>query len=79
MRISRMSFDMERKNFENLVHHNSSKLRLIQRGWNAFNVFTLTERKRLKREGILLSGSNINSRLIISKEASKILNTIKMG
>ncbi len=70
---------MERKNFENLVHHNSSKLRLIQRGWNAFKVFTLTERKRLKREGILLSGSNINSRLIISKEASKILNTIKMG
>lgn len=70
---------MERKNFENLVHHNSSKLRLIQRGWNAFKVFTLTERKRLKSEGILLSGSNINSRLIISKEASKILNTIKMG
>ncbi len=70
---------MERKNFENLVHHNSSKLRLIQRGWNAFKVFTLTERKRLKREGILLSGSNINSRLIISKEARKILNTMKMG
>jgi len=74
-----MSFDMERKNFENLVHHNSSKLRLIQRGWNAFKVFTLTERKRLKREGILLNGPRINSRLFISKEASKILNTIKMG
>jgi len=70
---------MERKNFENLVHHNSSKLRLIQRGWNAFKVFTLTERKRLKREGILLNGPRINSRLFISKEARKILNTIKMG
>ncbi len=74
-----MSFDMERKNFENMVHHHYSKLRLIQRGWNAFKVFTFSERKRLKREGILLNGPRINSRLFISKEAKMILNAIKMG
>ena len=70
---------MERKNFENLVHHNSSKLRLIQRGWNAFKVFTQSERNNLKKEGILLSGSSINSHLMISKEAINILNTIQKG
>ena len=70
---------MERKNFENLVHHNSSKLRLIQRGWNAFKVFTQSERNSLKREGVLLSGSSYNSLLTISKEAINILNTIQIG
>ena len=68
---------MESKNFENLVHHNSSKLKLIQRGWNAFKVFSLSERKRLKREGILLGGIIHNSQLLISEEADRILNAIK--
>ena len=72
-----MSFDIERKNFENLVHHNYSKLKLIQRGWNAFKIFTLSERKCLKREGILLRGISNNSRLQISEEADRILNAIK--
>lgn len=72
-----MSFDLETKNFENMVHHNSSKLRLIQKGWSASRVFTLSERKRLKREGILLSSSSINDGFIISKKAAKILKTIR--
>jgi len=72
-----MNFDMERKNFENLVHHNYSKLKLIQRGWNAFRIFTFSERKRLKREGILLGGISHTTPLLISEEADRILNEIK--
>jgi len=36
-----MSFDVDRQNFENMVHYNSTKLRFIQRGWDPYQVLTL--------------------------------------
>jgi len=70
-----MSFDVERQNFENMVHYSANKLRLIQRGWDPYKVLTLTERKRLVEEGILISESR-NGDIILSDEAKEILNEI---
>ena len=70
-----MSFDVERQKFENMVHYNANKLRLIQRGWDAYKVLTLSERKRLVEEGILISGS-WNDDIFLSDEAKEILNEI---
>ena len=70
-----MSFDVERQNFENMVHYNANKLRLIQRGWDAYKVLTLAERKRLVEKGILINGS-WNDDIYLSDEAKEILNEI---
>jgi hypothetical protein len=70
-----MSFNVGRQNFENMVHFNANKLRLIQRGWDAYKVLTLAERKRLVAEGILVYGSRSDD-LFLSDEAKVILNEI---
>jgi len=68
-----MSFDVDRQNFENMVHNNSTKLRFIQRGWDPYQVLTLQERQRLIKEGIL---KNRNNDIILSEEAIELLNEI---
>jgi len=70
-----MSFDVDRQNFENMVHYNSTKLRFIQRGWDPYQVLTLPERQRLIKEGILKYGSR-NDDIILSEEAIELLNEI---
>ena len=70
-----MSFDVDRQNLENMVHDNSTKLRLIQRGWDPYEVLTLPERQRLIKERILINGSS-NDDLILSEEAKELLNQI---
>ena len=70
-----MSFDVDRQNFKNMVHHNSTKLRFIQRGWDPSQVLTLPERQRLIKEGILINGSR-NDDIILSEEAMELLNEI---
>ena len=70
-----MSFDVDRQNLENMVHDNSTKLRLIQRGWDPYEVLTLPERQRLIKERILINGSS-NDDLILSEEAKEPLNQI---
>ena len=70
-----MSFDVDRQNFENMVHYNSTKLRLIQRGWDPYQVFTLPERQHLIKVGIMLDGSR-NGDIILSEEARELLNEI---
>jgi hypothetical protein len=70
-----MSFDVDRQNFENMVHYNSTKLRFIQRGWDPYQVLTLPERQRLIKEGILINGSR-NDDIILSEEAMELLNDI---
>ncbi len=70
-----MSFDIDRQNFENMVHYNSTKLRFIQRGWAPYQVLTLPERQRLIKEGILINGSR-NDDIILSEEAMELLNDI---
>lgn len=70
-----MSFDIERQNFENLVHYNANKLRLIQRGWDPYKVLALAERKRLVEAGILINESK-NDDVSLSDEAKEILNEI---
>lgn len=66
---------MECQNFENMVHYNSNKLRLVQKGWNATRVFSLAERKRLIRVGILLKFGAAHFEL--SRETSQILDDIE--
>jgi hypothetical protein len=70
-----MSSDVDRQNFENMVHYNSTKLRFIQRGWDPYKVLTLQERQRLIKEGILINGSR-NDNIILSEETIKLLNEI---
>jgi hypothetical protein len=70
-----MSFDLERQNFENLVHYNANKLRLIQRSWDPYKILTLAERKRLVDEGILITGSRSDD-VFLSDEAKELLNEI---
>jgi hypothetical protein len=70
-----MTFDVDRQNFENMVHYNSTKLRLIQRGWDPYQVLTLPERQRLIKERILINGSR-NDDILLSEEAMALLNTI---
>lgn len=70
-----MSFDIDRQNFENMVHSNSTKLRLIQRGWDPLKVLTLAERKRLIKEGILLNSNRFNE-AFLSDVAMELLNEI---
>ena len=70
-----MSFDLERQNFENVVHYNANQLRLIQRGWDPYKILTLAERKRLVDEGILITGSWSDD-VFLSDEAKELLNEI---
>jgi hypothetical protein len=70
-----MTFDVDRQNFENMVHYNSTKLRLIQRGWDPYQVLTQPERQRLIKERILINGSR-NDDILLSEEAMSLLNTI---
>jgi hypothetical protein len=70
-----MAFNVKRKNFENIVHYNSPKLRLIQRGWDPYKVFTTAERRRLINEGILVNGNEMNE-AFLSEEAMELLNEI---
>jgi len=70
-----MAFDLDRQDFENMVHYNSTKLRLIQRGWDPYKVLTLAERKRLIKEGILLNSNRFNE-AFLSDEAMVLLNEI---
>ena len=70
-----MSFDVDRQNFENMVHYNSTKLRLVQRGWDPNKVFTLAERQRLMKERILINGSRSDD-ILLSEEAMELLNEI---
>ena len=70
-----MAFNVERKNFENIVHYNSPKLRLIQRGWDPYKVLTTVERRRLINEGILVNGNEMNE-AFLSEEAMELLNEI---
>ena len=70
-----MSFDVERQNFENMVHYNANKLRLIQRGWDSYKILSVAERKRLVDEGILINGSR-NDDIFLSDEAKELLNEI---
>jgi len=70
-----MSPDVDRQNFENMVQCNSTKLRLIQRGWDPYQVFTLPERQSLIKERILIDGSR-NDDMKLSEEAMELLNDI---
>ena len=70
-----MAFDVKRQNFENMIHSNSTKLRLIQRGWDPNQVLTLPERKHLFKEGILINGSRYDD-IILSDETMDLLNKI---
>jgi hypothetical protein len=70
-----MSFDVDKQNFENMVHYNSNKLRLVQRGWDPYQVFTLAERQRLMKERILINGSRSDD-ILLSEEAMELLNEI---
>jgi hypothetical protein len=70
-----MAFDVKRQNFENMIHSNSTKLRLIQRGWDPNQVLTLPERKRLFKEGILKNGNGYDD-VLLSDEAMVLLNDI---
>ena len=70
-----MTFDVDRQNFENMVHYNSTKLRLIQIGWDPYQVLTPPERQRLIKERILINGSR-NDDIILSEEAMELLNEI---
>jgi hypothetical protein len=70
-----MSFDVDQQNFENMVHYNSNKLRLIQRGWDPYKVLTTIERKCFVKEGILLNGNRIDE-YFLSEEAMELLNEI---
>lgn len=73
--LAEMAFDIDRQNVENMIHHYSNRLRLIQRGWDPQKVFTAVERKLFVKEGILLNGSRINE-YFLSEETMKLLNEI---
>jgi len=70
-----MAFNVKRKNFENIVHYNSPKLRLIQRGWDPYKVLTTVERRRMINEGILVNSNEMNE-AFLSEEATELLNEI---
>jgi len=70
-----MEFDINRQNFENLVHYNATKLRLIHRGGDPFKILTHKERKRLIEEGIISRNNRFNL-AFISVKAMDLLNEI---
>lgn len=69
-----MSFDLEKKNFENLVHYYGAKLRQIQKGGDPYKIFTGGEIKKLTSNGILVAVYRGTYRKGLSREAIKIVN-----
>jgi len=69
-----VSFNLEKKNFENLVYYYRAKLRHIHKGGDPYKVFTKGEIKKLTDKGILVVVYGGTYRKGLSQEAIKILN-----
>ena len=70
-----MAFKDNLQSFENIVHHDSNKLRLIQRGWDPHQVLTHQELRHFIEIGILLEGDRDDD-VTLTEEAKKVLNEI---
>lgn len=73
-----MSLDLDKRNFENLIHFYAAKLKLVQKGNDPYKVLTASERYNLQVAGILVYKTGIKT-LELSKEAIDILNKIHKG
>ena len=73
-RIISIRFDLEARNFENLVYFYADRLVQVQRGRSVFELFNRRERNRLREYGIL--GYRRGSRdMVLTIIAEEILNS----
>jgi len=64
----------EELSFANIVKYNEKKLRRIQRGTSASNIFNKSERNRLLRYGILIRrGMGKHVKWMVSERARDLL------
>lgn len=68
-----MCFDLEKKNFENLVYYYAARLKLIQKGNTPYKVLRSSERYNLQKAGILVFQRGART-LALSQEAVDLLN-----
>ena len=66
-------FDVEEKNFENMVLFNKNKLLQIIKGKSAYKLFSSSARKRLRDTGILVFENDVTG-LVVSEKAFLVLS-----
>ena len=69
-------FNLEEKNFENMVFMHRGQLRRVLKGVNAYKVFSAREINKLRNDRILIYSRNKRT-LVVSEKAQKIINRIK--
>ena len=67
------SFDLDEKNFENLIHLHLKELLRVARGENAHDVFSVSEKRRLDKAGILSYVDGVRNLHLTSKTKTKLL------
>ena len=61
------SFNLEEKNFENLVHLHLDEILLVAGGRNAHDIFSISEKKRLTRSNILRYSNSVKNLIVTTK------------
>lgn len=74
-RIISNRFDLEARNFENLVYFYADRLVQVQRGRSVFELFNKRERNRFREYGILGYRRGFRER-VLTRRAEEILNSI---
>ena len=76
METREIDFNLETRNFENLVYFYASKLRRVLAGENVSSVFTGTERSKLVIVGILEYGKSRKD-IVVSLKTQEILKQLQ--
>jgi hypothetical protein len=69
-------FNLEEKNFENMVFMHRGQLRRVLKGVNVYKVFSAREINKLRNDRILIYSRNKRN-LVVSEKAQQIISSIK--